>query len=544
MKSLLRFCEVTDANGRGETPPPAADSNSTSQSSRVVARSCFDICASSSSRVNNNETRDLSRASRVSSRRAFSTMAIDDSDLIDPDPEARRSKLGASAWLDHCREADAFLIDALKVLDGDRSSADVSAARKKETASVACALERVRVNVTSRPNETLVKMANVGHEAYVRQCDEAKRALEHAVDILERPFSEDGDGMILDGAGSTRGVPERRALVAQGLRRARTVVSRIAPGTDVRASADPERDARARPPRSKTPPKTPPRTTEYRLAYMNIKGLAEPVRLALRLGGLPFTETRVSYDDLASARARADASTALPFGQLPTLTVEEEAVDAGGEKKKRVSVFGQSAALLRYVGRRTNLYPVDDERQLRVDAVEECLADLRKTFTPLWYGNALPRDPTSGALAEGAALSEAQKNAALDAVVNAHAPARLRQIEALLGSEAGLSHDTRVSSDVKEDDDDENANDEKDVIDRGPYVCGAAMTVADLSLYVLLDGLEADAEHAYCAPLATGFVAAFLDAECPRLRRLYDTMRSDARIQRWNEERWGIAGRQ
>ena len=539
-----RFCEVTDANGRGETPPPAADSNSTSQSSRVVARSCFDICASSSSRVNNNETRDLSRASRVSSRRASSTMAIDDSDLIDPDPEARRSKLGASAWLDHCREADAFLIDALKVLDGDRSSADVSAARKKETASVACALERVRVNVTSRPNETLVKMANVGHEAYVRQCDEAKRALEHAVDILERPFSEDGDGMILDGAGSTRGVPERRALVAQGLRRARTVVSRIAPGTDVRASADPERDARARPPRSKTPPKTPPRTTEYRLAYMNIKGLAEPVRLALRLGGLPFTETRVSYDDLASARARADASTALPFGQLPTLTVEEEAADAGGEKKKRVSVFGQSAALLRYVGRRTNLYPVDDERQLRVDAVEECLADLRKTFTPLWYGNALPRDPTSGALAEGAALSEAQKNAALDAVVNVHAPARLRQIEALLGSEAGLSHDTRVSSDEKEDDDDENANDEKDVIDRGPYVCGAAMTVADLSLYVLLDGLEADAAHAYCAPLATGFVAAFLDAECPRLRRLYDTMRSDARIQRWNEERWGIAGRQ
>ena len=539
-----RFCEVTDANGRGETPPPAADSNSTSQSSRVVARSCFDICASSSSRVNNNETRDLSRASRVSSRRASSTMAIDDSDLIDPDPEARRSKLGASAWLDHCREADAFLIDALKVLDGDRSSADVSAARKKETASVACALERVRVNVTSRPNETLVKMANVGHEAYVRQCDEAKRALEHAVDILERPFSEDGDGMILDGAGSTRGVPERRALVAQGLRRARTVVSRIAPGTDVRASADPERDARARPPRSKTPPKTPPRTTEYRLAYMNIKGLAEPVRLALRLGGLPFTETRVSYDDLASARARADASTALPFGQLPTLTVEEEAADAGGEKKKRVSVFGQSAALLRYVGRRTNLYPVDDERQLRVDAVEECLADLRKTFTPLWYGNALPRDPTSGALAEGAALSQAQKNAALDAVVNAHAPPRLRQIEALLGSEAGLSHDTRVSSDEKEDDDDENANDEKDVIDRGPYVCGAAMTVADLSLYVLLDGLEADAAHAYCAPLATGFVAAFLDAECPRLRRLYDTMRSDARIQRWNEERWGIAGRQ
>ena len=445
-------------------------------------------------------------------------MAIDDSDLIDPDPEARRSKLGASAWLDHCREADAFLIDALKVLDGDRSSADVSAARKKETASVACALERVRVNVTSRPNETLVKMANVGHEAYVRQCDEAKRALEHAVDILERPFSEDGDGMILDGAGSTRGVPERRALVAQGLRRARTVVSRIVPGTDVRASADPEHDARARPPRAKSSLKT----TEYRLSYMNIKGLAEPVRLALRLGGLRFTETRVSYDDLASARARADASTSLPFGQLPTLTVEDAETDAKGERRVRVSVFGQSAALLRYVGRKTNMYPVDDERQLRVDSVEECIADLRKTFTPLWYGNALPRDPTSGAVAEGASLSEAQKKSALDAVVNVHVPARLRQIEALLGSEAGLA---------------------KEHVDSGPYVCGASMTIADLSLYVLLDGLEAGAAHKYCAPLATGFVREFLDAECPRLRRLYDAVRSDARIERWNEERWGIARR-
>jgi hypothetical protein len=35
------------------------------------------------------------------------------------------------------------------------------------------------------------------------------------------------------------------------------------------------------------------------------------------------------------------------------------------------------------------------------------------------------------------------------------------------------------------------------------------MTIADLSLYVLLDGLEADAAHKYCAPLATGFVFGF-----------------------------------
>ena len=459
-------------------------------------------------------------------------MAIDDGDLIDPDPEARRSTLGASAWLDHCREADAFLLDALKVLDGDQSSAKVSAARKKETASVARALERVRVNVTSRPNETLVKMANVGHEEYVRQCDEAKQTLEHAIDVLERPFSEDGDGMILDGVGSTRGVSERRALVAQGLRRARAVVSRVAPNTDVRASADPGgSDA------NKKRCSKPSSTTTYRLAYMDIKGLAEPTRLALRLGGVPFTETRVSYEDLSLARAQEDASTSLPFGQLPTLTVEETVFAEDGDARKnkngvvkKSSVFGQSAALLRYVGRKTNLYPVDDERQLRVDAVEECLADLRKTFTPLWYANALPRDPTNGALSEATALSESQKIGALDSVRDTHFPARLRQIEALVGSRAGLP------CDLSENEKDFSSN----ASSSGPYVCGAYMTIADLSLYVLLDGLEADATHKYCAPLATGFVKAFVEKECPRLKRLYDAVRFDKRVERWNEERWGI----
>ena len=43
----------------------------------------------SPSRNNNNETRAICVTVVASSRRAFSTMAIDDDDLIDPDPEAR-----------------------------------------------------------------------------------------------------------------------------------------------------------------------------------------------------------------------------------------------------------------------------------------------------------------------------------------------------------------------------------------------------------------------------------------------------------------------
>ena len=128
------------------------------------------------------------------------------------------------------------------------------------------------------------------------------------------------------------------------------------------------------------------------------------------------------------------------------------------------------------------------------------------------------------------ALSESQKKGALDSVRETHFPARLRQIEALLGSRAGLP------CDFSENEKDFSSN----ASSSGPYVCGAYMTIADLSLYVLLDGLEADAAHKYCAPLATGFVLDFIEKECPRLKRLYDAVRSDARVERWNEERWGI----
>ena len=434
-----------------------------------------------------------------------------DPDLIDPDPLSRKSNLADTAWLDHCREADAFLLDALEMLRSDLNNTAVTASRRKETERVCAGVERIRFIVTSRPVETLVKIANTGHDVWVDQCDEAKRVLESAIDLLEKPNEE--DGLELDGIPVR--IPQKRARVAQGLRRTRVVVSRITP-TEANKNGQDNEENYAESPVKKKPKKRDENETaddeKYVLTYMDIKGLAEPVRIAMLLGNLEFTEVTMSYDELAVARRNTDAPTTLPYGQLPTLAIESD-----GNK----TIFAQSPALLRYVGRKTGLYPLDDWKQLRVDSIDECLNDLRKTFTPLWYKNVLPRDPNTGGTNEGTRLTDEQFQSALDAVVKIHLPARLGQIENLLGSDAGSNNDDGQLS--------------------APYVCGNVLTIADISLYVLLDGLEQNAKHKYCAPLSeTGAAAEILQSHCPRLKTLYETFRNREDIKKWNQDRWGV----
>merc|ERR1719210_2105038 len=72
-----------------------------------------------------------------------------------------------------------------------------------------------------------------------------------------------------------------------------------------------------------------PSQQKLRLTYLDIKGVAEPVRLALFIGGLPFEDRRVSYEQILE----------LPCGQVPVLEIDGEA-------------FAQSMALLRWAGRR------------------------------------------------------------------------------------------------------------------------------------------------------------------------------------------------
>ena len=193
------------------------------------------------------------------------------------------------------------------------------------------------------------------------------------------------------------------------------------------------------------------------LVYLDIPGLAEPIRMALRYGGIEFVDRRVGYDEISQMRE----DLLLPYGQVPVLQLPDG------------TYHGQTGSLLRYAGRLSGLYP--EEHQLRIDSILVVIDDLYKAFIPLWYKHSLGRNPLTGAFFGGTELTPAQQEAALSAVVEVVLPTRLRQIE-------------------------------RDVLNRGemelkqqqqqteggdfPFVCGKEISIADLAVLTLITGLE------------------------------------------------------
>ena len=93
-----------------------------------------------------------------------------------------------------------------------------------------------------------------------------------------------------------------------------------------------------------------------KLTYFNIQGVAEKVRLALVLAGIPFVDERVPFDKWGALKPTT------PYGQLPLMEIN------GGKP------IAQSEAMLRYVGslataKGVPLYPTADPDRLL--AIEE-----------------------------------------------------------------------------------------------------------------------------------------------------------------------------
>eukprot|EP00927_Polykrikos_kofoidii_P052971 TRINITY_DN47043_c0_g1_i1.p1 TRINITY_DN47043_c0_g1~~TRINITY_DN47043_c0_g1_i1.p1 ORF type:complete len:244 (-),score=29.76 TRINITY_DN47043_c0_g1_i1:68-799(-) len=217
-----------------------------------------------------------------------------------------------------------------------------------------------------------------------------------------------------------------------------------------------------------------------RLIYLDIKGLAEPIRLVFAVGGVPFEDVRVSYEEVAAMRAAGR----LPFGQVPVLEIDGV-------------TYGQSVALLRWAGRQSGLYP--NGLELKIDSVLEAIADVNKQLGPQWYKNALGRHPTSGALLESTKLTPTLEVAVQNGLINDILPGRLAFLERCLQ--------------------------ESD----GPFCCGSQLTIADIQLYAMLTGIL---DGTYCE----GVPASVLDA-CPRLRTLVKHVDNHPRVSEWNAQR-------
>ena len=97
---------------------------------------------------------------------------------------------------------------------------------------------------------------------------------------------------------------------------------------------------------------------KLKLTYFDFSGgRAEPARLALHIGGIPFDDNRFAFGDFAEVRKTT------PLDQVPTLHVNDVQVT-------------QSDAITRYAGKLAGLYPEDALQALFCDEVMGALEDI------------------------------------------------------------------------------------------------------------------------------------------------------------------------
>lgn len=150
--------------------------------------------------------------------------------------------------------------------------------------------------------------------------------------------------------------------------------------------------------------------TQLKLSYFDVHGgRAEPVRLALHLGGIAFEDNRLAFPAFAEFRKTT------PFGQVPTLEVDGVLVT-------------QCDAMLRYAGKLAGLYPSDPYQALLCDEVSYVVEDASVKIGPTFR-----------------MTGDAQKEARL-ALVNGSMPVYLRWLQSqLLAHGGGYFADQRLT---------------------------------------------------------------------------------------------------
>ena len=110
--------------------------------------------------------------------------------------------------------------------------------------------------------------------------------------------------------------------------------------------------------------------TSLRLRYMEFPGRAQAIRDTLRIGRIAFADEHLTLDQFRDCRAAGE----FPFGGIPVLIIET------GDGTHCVA---QSNAILRFAGRLTGLYPVDDPLQaLKVDEALGVCEDISALLQP------------------------------------------------------------------------------------------------------------------------------------------------------------------
>lgn len=97
------------------------------------------------------------------------------------------------------------------------------------------------------------------------------------------------------------------------------------------------------------------------LYYLPVRARAEPIRMILAYGEIPFNDVIVSFEQWPELKSN---KTTCPFGQLPCMTL------ANGV------TIAQSGAIVRYVAKLANIYPHDPERAAKADMIQELTMEM------------------------------------------------------------------------------------------------------------------------------------------------------------------------
>jgi len=100
-----------------------------------------------------------------------------------------------------------------------------------------------------------------------------------------------------------------------------------------------------------------------KVTYFKMAGGAGPVRAALKLANIEYTNEFVDRESMKALKPK------LPFGQVPVFEVNDEMVS-------------QSNAFLRYVGKFSSLYPSDPFKALKVDEILDGVSDSMLLLRP------------------------------------------------------------------------------------------------------------------------------------------------------------------
>ena len=115
--------------------------------------------------------------------------------------------------------------------------------------------------------------------------------------------------------------------------------------------------------------------SQLKLTYFDISGgRGEPIRLAMILGNIEFDDFRFPFSDFAAIRKET------PLGQVPTFEVNLQQVT-------------QCNAILRYVGKQADLYPLDYFEALICDEILDIIEDATQKLVMTFglEGDALKR---------------------------------------------------------------------------------------------------------------------------------------------------------